>query len=110
MSENELIVSALGLIVGYIFVSKLLALKNGKSGAEAGSPAGSVAANRGEYDIPGYDSSWSHSAKKDFLRAEFTKWNSRINSATNSVEREKIQRLLDEIARARLDLQFKKDD
>jgi len=74
------------------------------SPADASTSASEWDRNQKKYDIPGYDSSWSHSVKKDFLRNEFAKWNSRVHSATNAAERKKIQRLLDELARARLDL------
>lgn len=52
-------------------------------------------------DALGIDPSWSPDQIKKYLRTEFSKWNGRLNTLSDPVERENTQRMLDLIAEAR---------
>jgi len=49
----------------------------------------------------GMDPNWSNKEKRDFLRKEFSKWNSRIHGITDPKEKEKAQHMLDLISQVR---------
>lgn len=51
--------------------------------------------------ILGIDPSWPRERVREHLRDEFKKWNGRIQSLTDPVEREKAQRMIDAIGEAR---------
>jgi hypothetical protein len=52
-------------------------------------------------DLLGISSQWSANEIKRHLRAEFQKWNNRINTLPEGDERENAQRMLDAISEAR---------
>jgi len=52
----------------------------------------------------GMDPAWTDKEKRDFLRKEFSKWNSRIHGIADPAEKEKAQRMLDLISEARKSL------
>jgi len=55
-------------------------------------------------DLLGIDPSWSDSEKKEFLKREFKKWNSRLHSVSSDDEKANVQRMLDAISEARKQL------
>jgi len=51
--------------------------------------------------ILGIDSSWSNEQTNKFLRVEFQKWNNRLNTLSEGIEKENAQKMLNLIADAR---------
>lgn len=49
----------------------------------------------------GMDPSWDHQKKKNYIKAEFKKWNARLNNVSNDADREHAQKMLDLIGEER---------
>ncbi len=61
----------------------------------------SVSSHAGIEDLLGIEPDWDRAHVKKFLRDEFQKWNNRLNTLPEGVERDNAQRMLELIAEAR---------